>query len=442
MEILKFFIVCVSFIMGQRGFFSPKTVMTYSINGMFISILINQLTDEKSLLLLSTTLNIICISFVCGLIFASAGKNSPNSRRTLKNTYIYYVLFVLIIIIHNLIDTFSHLSSGMENALTLANPWGLMVSFIFVFVFNSNTFINYTSSNSFKRTIYTASFVLFFLVLAVSFGVIKGNTEKVIEDVGGIGLRTFSTNETALMGMVLSVYILDDSRKNGFNLLRIFCIMTSLFVIIVTRSRIGIFSIGFIFAIHFLSGLRKKPLASAALAILIACVSLPFIDVITKIVLKRFQNDVNQNLGFSTVSGSLGTTLSGRTLIWEAYLDQFLGSLTHNPIFLYFGSGYNQLLKMYTDSFLPLIGFKSLKFNFYPLHSDLLLIFIVSGVVGLFIWWVEFITVVKMFFKSPSFIGAAFLWVLFTFSMIDMLNYSPLSSLLIGLGISQNKIYS
>ena len=441
MDIAKFFLAFIGFIIGRNKFFSNKIIMSFAVNGLFIAILINQLTKNNAVLAVSTGLNITGISLICGLIFSRANTNLRGSRYNWKSAYFYYVLFILMVIVHNLFDSFGHLTKGMESALAVANPWGLMLSFIFVFSFNSNADINFTDSRSFIRTIYIASFILFFIVGAVSLGIIKTDTaaSKVFEGTGGVGLLTTSTNETALMAICFIIYLVRYGEKHLSNFILILCVILDLIVIILTRSRIGIFSIAFIMAIFIFTWFRKKPMAAIGLSFLIAMGILPFWQLIMKIISKRFQSDTSFNIGIVTIFDKFGISLSGRTLIWDGYLTEFLSSLAHNPFFLYVGSGYDSMLAMYNNSFLPLTDYKMDKVNFFPLHSDMLLIFIVTGFLGLLIWWIEFTAVMKFFIKNPSFIKASFMWVLFIFTMIDMLNYSLLSSLLIGLGISNTK---
>ncbi|GAB2706060.1 hypothetical protein GCM10027037_35230 [Mucilaginibacter koreensis] len=405
---------------------------------LFFALLLNAASEQQAILQVATLLSITAISIMLGVV----ARQYHNKKVRYTLSFLLFAIFIIIQLIHNIVDSLYGVSLSKADAVSLANPWGLVSSFALIYCCNFNGYdLSYFKSYKFIRLIKIASMVLCLVMIGVATGLISGNTSKVAEDLGGIGLKGASTNETALFAVCLSIHLLVYARKTKFDVFTIICLVANLFVVVLTQSRTGLFAVVFLLSMYFLAGLRRNLGASIAIAFLAAIIVIPSYDYIANVISTRFQHDEN-NANFVTVSDNLGFTLSGRTLIWEGYLDEFFKSLEHNAEYLYVGSGFNKLVDLYNQSFIPLLNLGNLKVNFYPLHSDLLLIFITGGIIGLLAWAFQLYTVIKNLIREPKFIFGAFLMLLIVYTAIDMLNYSPLSSLLIGVGLSQKSNFA
>ncbi|WP_259067294.1 O-antigen ligase family protein [Mucilaginibacter sp. X4EP1] len=284
---------------------------------------------------------------------------------------------------------------------------------------------------------------MFVLILAVQLKIIIGNTSKLQEDLGGVGLKNTSTNETALLALTylgfLFYYLINVSRSNLFMVIAIIInIVFGIYVVVMSRSRLGLAGLIVILAGYFMVKLKRNPVLTLFLTVIVMILVSPLFLIIGDMIHKRVQND-SVEVGFSTYSDNLGFTLSGRTLVWEAYISEFFVVLKKNPIGLFIGDGFGNLQLMYKRSFLSDISFIMEKVTYFPLHSDWVLTFITSGIIGLFIYIKHLVNIAIDVLKKPQFLVFVFAWILFSFSAVDMLSYSPLSSLLIGLGIAQKQ---
>lgn len=437
MDILKLLSFCAFFVIAYFFNVSPKRVLLTSVILLFLSLLLNALSNAKIILQLSTFFELYGWGSVVGLIFKKGYKEDFKQTRF---AYFCFLAFIILQLIHNFLDIADLTNSELTQTLPTVNPWGMLMSFIVLFCYNSRTSISYIEEPLFIRFVVWGSYVYFFMMVLVQFGIIEGNTSKVFESAGGIGLLNRSTNETALIGVCFSIFLLEYTKNNNGSKLYInTAIVADIICIALTRSRVGIISIAVIFFLFFVNKAIRNPVRTIFITIILAAISFPIIETILSALDKRNKNDTGNETDFSTYSDKLGFTLSGRTLIWEAYIDQFFQLVGRSPQVLLFGGGFGSLITMYKRSFLPLIGFELKKVQFFPLHSDFLLIFITSGIAGLIIWLLLVFNIISDIVKRPNFIVAAFCWVLVAFTIFDMLNYSVFCSLLIGLGISRKQ---
>lgn len=437
MDILKLVTFCVIFLIVYFLNISRRRLVLASVIFLSLSILLNAIADSKIFFQLSTFFEMFAAGSIIGLMFK---KEPSDTYQQTKKVYYLFIFFIILQLIHNFWDLGSLRENDLTETLPTVNPWGMLVSFMFVFCYNSRIDINYTEEPSFYRIIIVSSFVFFFMMLLVQFGIIQGNTSKQFDESGGIGLLNRSTNETALIGVCFSIFLLNYIKlTNKPTLYYTIAIIVNIVAIALTKSRVGMISIGVVFFLYFVGKAIKNPVQTIFTTILLAALSLPLMETILNNLTKRNLNDVSIDTDFSTFSDKLGFTLSGRTLIWEAYVDQFFRLVAKAPQLLFWGSGFGSLIEMYKRSFLPLIGFELKRANFFPLHSDFLLIFITSGIVGIVIWLILVFNIIRDLVRKPNFIVAAFCWVLVAFTLFDMLNYSSLCSLLIGLGISNKQ---
>lgn len=440
MDISKVLILLFVFITTIQSNISNKSLMIYSSTLLVVSFYLNAIFLQNFVLEISTFFELVSIAIILGLILKKTNITYVKSG----NLYIFYFLFIAIQTAHLLFDTTSSNSLTIKPDIFIAvNPWGLVTSFILIFSFNSRSYWNYTNSRKFIYLIIAGNTLLFILILAVQLKIIVGNTSKLQEDLGGVGLKNTSTNETALIALAyvafLFYYLINVSKSNAIMIITIVInIVFGIYVIVLSRSRLGLAALIVILTGYFIVKLKRSPVLTLFITILVMILVSPVFLIIGDMIHKRVQND-SVEVGFSTYSDNLGFTLSGRTLVWEAYISEFFVVLKKNPIGLFIGDGFGNLQLMYKRSFLSDISFVMEKVTYFPLHSDWVLTFITSGIIGLFIYIKHLVNIVIDLLKRPQFLVFVFAWILISFSAVDMLSYSPLASLLIGLGIAQKQ---
>lgn len=215
-------------------------------------------------------------------------------------------------------------------------------------------------------------------------------------------------------------------------------IAMGIYIVVISRSRIGLVGLVVILTGYFIGKLKRNPVVTLLVTFLVIAALSPLILLVGDILHKRAQNDEVET-GFSTFSDSLGFTLSGRTLVWEAYISEFMDFVKNNFGCLFVGDGFADLQLMYKRSFLGSIGYSMENVNFFPIHSDAVLVFITSGIAGLFIWIRLIINIIRDARVKHQFLVVACAWILLSYFLFDMLSYSLFSSFLIGLGIAHKQ---
>jgi hypothetical protein len=431
MDPIKVLICLISFFLAFRANFDKGRILFIFMAMLGLTDVVNAVFSSNLFLQLATFLSLVSLSGLAGLIFRN-DKMEIYERQINRRGYVIYLAFILLNLFHN----FSDLSNGSD-FIEGVNAFGIVITFILIFSGTSNVIFKYMNAETFGKFIYIATFLLFVLIIGVKIGIIGGNTSKIGDGIGGIGLKGHSTNETALIAVCFSIYLFSFLNPENRRIV-LFSLLLNLIVIVLSESRVGLASFAFVTSIFVFRSARRNPLKTIITSIVIGILSMPLLSVILEKLSKRINADTGVETNFTLFSDSLGFTLSGRTIIWEAYIEQFSKLFEKDTLVLFIGSGFQELIHMYRQSFLSLIGF-SINQDFFPLHSDVLLIFISTGILGVCLWIFCVGKVVSNLVARPSFVVGCFLWVVIVFSLIDMLNYSFFSSLLIGFGLSLNR---
>lgn len=450
MDYIKFLIGFLSFFVGFKLIKKELTITKTIVNTstfLMISLFTRSLLKDINLVQQVITFGeIVFIPCLAGIFFKKNNKKYQlsNSDNQLKTVFSYYLL-VLIVVIQALHYFYDFVIIGIETkkkSFELANQFGFIFSIIFLFCCNSN--INLKSvlfKKQFVLTIVITSIVTFLLIMLISLGYINGNTAKTLDSTGGIGLQNISTNETGLLALCTVVYCMyylknADSYKLYFRV----SILLSFVVILLTQSRISMICVSVIGVSSIYNLVKKRYLTLIPLLFLLGVIASSLLERILSIFKSRNQNDTVdiEKIAYSNVASQLGFTLSGRILIWEAYVSEFF---KYDVYTFLFGTGFLELVEIYKKSYLPVIGGYStaLNIDFFPLHSDFLMLLISGGAISILIWILLIFKIFQKVLLYKNFISSSCLLILFAYSLFDMFNYSMYSSLLIGIGISQYK---
>lgn len=399
---------------------------------LFADAFIRALTSSKDMLQVGTFLEIVAYGMIFPVIWRDENGEKINGAR------LAYIILLCMLVFHNIYDV-ANASNVNYKVFVEIYPWGLTMSCLSIFIYNSKADLKIVQTNLFQSYIVVSSFALSCLLVLVQIGELEGNTDKLSNQTGGVGLLGLSTNETALLAVCLFTHLLGFFRKKKVSIIIPIAICANILTIALTRSRIGIGVFLFLLVLYNLKNFFKRPGLTLAVGIILIICSLPLLDILLDILRKRFANDTYAKIKYVNWADKLGFTLSGRVIIWEAYLSEFYIKCLKNPFLFIFGGGYSNTIDTYKESFLPLLREYEVKkkTNFFPLHSDIILIFLNTGIVGL-VCWVRLVSKALISsFERKSFLGVAFSVIIILFSAFDMLNYSILSSLLIGVGIAE-----
>ena len=435
MDIVKILIGLIFFILNIVLKISPKRIVYFSLILLNLALLIYGAFSNNTIFQLATLCEIVAFSSISSLILT---KRDVNFVSTSKTVFIAYISFILLHVIYNV------LQFGIENTysidkdtLALLNPWGIVSTFTFLFCYNSKTALNYIDTIQFRSILFFSTCAFFLLLIMVKLNIVAGNTSKVTENAGGIGLKNLSTNETALFALCNMVYFVHYIKLNKGKVMCLIGIVLNTYILFLSQSRLGIIALLITILVYILININKQQIIIYIIgSIFFLLILSPLIKAFVEVFQQRSTSDLVGRVHYSPLARKLGTTFSGRLLIYEAYLEEFFKKTEENFVLLYTGVGFGNLPQMFTQSFLPLLGKSYTGRKFYPLHSDVLLIYITSGVLGISLWVINIIGGIKRNLRKKSFLSSAFCLILVAFSLTDMLSYSLYASFLIGLGIS------
>jgi hypothetical protein len=200
----------------------------------------------------------------------------------------------------------------------------------------------------------------------------------------------------------------------------------NLSVVVLTKGRIALAAASIlILAALFASRARVLVKVSVLLPILVVFAILA-VNVILQRTSAEFAGTAGPQMTLENMPGS------GRPIVWFYYVDAFIYSARAHPYYWIVGVGSAGLLSLYDLSPLQKLGHVIEHVEFYPLHSDFVNVFLISGFLGLLcwmylIWW--FWKVPKR--KDQRAIAFGALGSFTLFMAVDMVNYLLVASVLI-----------
>lgn len=344
------------------------------------------------------------------------------------------MIIILVLTFHNVVDLGRLLSSGNDLAIQSANPWGVVILLVVV-IFTLNIQVALHSSALYDDV---RKIILFFslLFIVVDFlvvaGILPGNTQKITLGIGGKGLANISTNETGILGVSLllwNLFFLFHEKK--IYVLHAVAGIGALAMIIFTRSRVALgLALVLLFFYLLFSALKTRVKVAIFFPALLFMLLIAG-NIIQERTESEGESDPNNPL--TELPGS------GRPLIWFYYLDAFIYTADSNPFVWLTGVGVVRLTDLYDLTPLPTLGLTLEKVSFYPLHSDLIKIFFVSGIIGLVAWLLIFYNLLRApKHKDYRYLATAAIVVFIIFTSVDMLNYFPLVTMLLMLAVASS----
>lgn len=434
MDIAKFSIGFLAFILVQIFKISSKTVTIGAVGLLILSLFIASLSASNVILQISTLFDFVSIGGLLSIILIEDDKSLfPKFN---KAAFVFYISFLVFKLIQNLHGYYA--APNLDNkVLSLINPWGHLMVFLFVFCHNSKSYIHYLDTKVFRSFMLCSGFVFFIIIMMIKLDLLEGNTEKVGTGQGGLALKNLSTNETALLAICHIIYFLYYIKQARTNKILFFiAIALNAYILLLSESRVGIISFVIALGIYFY-GVIKKGKATYKLTAIVACLAiLPLLNLFVSVISSRNQNDESDDIRYSTWANTLGTSFSGRIIVWQAYEMEYMNEAKYDPVELFIGAPFYELSRFFTQSYLPLTHMKIRNVKFFPLHSDLLFLCITSGILGSLLWLANYLIAFKRVFKNQSFLTFSCFIVFTAFFCMDMFNYSLLSSLLVGLGMA------
>lgn len=349
--------------------------------------------------------------------------------RSLGTLQLFVVPLLGILIVHNLLSVDSLFDESQRAVISTANPWGLAILLILILFSRKHLAALSTGKVARKilfRIVFWTSVVLGIIDLLVVAGVIAGNSAKVFEGIGGVGIANFSTNETGIFGCALVLWnlrsLLDRSTEKKAALV---ALAFNLFVIFLTKSRLALGTAMILIAISFLLSKSTRRFKVLVLLPTVSIAAMIVGDLIAARTAAEFTGGFSEN-PLANIPGS------GRPAIWFFYVDALAYLANTNPNLWLFGVGTVGLTELYSLSPLEQIGLVTENIPFYPVHSDLIHILLASGGIGLILWFGILWRLARMRPKhSDRFaaIGAFLIFALATSG--DMLIYVPFVTLLV-----------
>jgi len=306
-------------------------------------------------------------------------------------------------------------------AAEVLNPWGIpAVSLLLLFCTATDRQIQ--ANLGIKKAVVAGGIVVPILLLLVGLGWLEGNTGKVAEGLGGVGLANHSTNETAqvLVGCLIWVAGLDASR--GWKRWLLVGLLGG--ALVLTGSRTGVV-LGSLVALGVLfqsSGTRR--VAGTGLVLLSLVVAL-------FVAARRTAIEVEGTAESPTDIRALPG--SGRPAIWASYSMAFVERVEEQPWRLWLGTGTLGLLDLYDRTPLFEFDLSLADVSFYPLHSTLLEVCFAYGLVGVVaVGSLTYGLFARARRASPRIISTMAILALMLLAAVDMVTYVPIVPYLLG----------
>jgi hypothetical protein len=381
---------------------------------------------------ISSLLQTAALAGIFAGLWQYGGDSVSGTPGIMRRCIVSALVLMFILFFHNMADLAELIGGSKIDAIIVANPWGLFITAAIV-IFALVTRVSMEDRSfriTLQRLVLFFSAIFFLVNMMVMLEVIPGNTSKIREGIGGKGFANLSTNDTGLLAIVLILWnIVFLFHKKKFSWFHAIAIVMNFIMIVNAKSRVTLGLSVILFALYFYYSDVKKSVKIAV--ILPAIVVVMFVA--SLIIEQRMENE-----GIGNVSNPL-TELpgSGRPVIWFYYLDAFIYTAGAHSVQWVVGTGIAGLVGLYELTPLGSIGIVLEKTYFYPLHSDLINIFLISGFLGLAAWVLMFLYLFRVKTDQQYRFQSLGAWlVLVIFSSVDMLNYAPLQTLMLILAIT------
>ncbi len=389
------------------------------------------LPDQK---LIDTFVSLLKIS-AFALIFAEiivwksiGGGNADDSPQEQRRRGIRVILFsgglMALVGVHNLLNISFLLDSSNQGTVTALNPWGLFfTAFVlfgaFFFSIKQHDNGDIVDSSLFRKCIFVSAIVACGILVLVYRQYLPGNAAKLADGTGGVGLGSISTNETALLGCCLLMWILKIQHSRGVSFPTLAGSGCAICIVFLTQSRLGLASLFIILMLYFIGTIKFRAKQILLAVIIIAALSGPALYVINQ----RMTADT----GFISKVEGADMVGSGRAFIWLSYLDAFGDVAQERPLAWILGVGPAGVVNLYDNTVLRTFSVDVAQGTFFPLHSDLVFTFLAIGSLGLFIWIGLVHTIYCQIRKNRfNFCAMSALLIFILYSVFDMLIYFPL----------------
>jgi hypothetical protein len=400
----------------------------FSLTALFLNAVFSQLRimNLAYMVLETTTLSLV----IAGLLFSrdlwpGNTDNTPPKQEHLKRLILIFTGGLMALIcIHNIGNMGYLLSETNRETIGTLSPWGIFFNaaillFALYYSINNQTY-NIVNSSLFRVSILTSALAFSVVLFLVALKLLPGNTDKIALGIGGVGFGNMSTNETSLLGCCLLLWVLQIQYVRGVSLMTLACLPSLIVMVLLTQSRIGIFCV-FIIVFLYIFYTGKFRIKEILITFcVIALLSIPAFNVFVD----RMEAD-------SSMDGS------GRAFIWVNYIDAFSEVATQKPLAWIFGVGPAGVVKLYNNTILEFFGLEVAQGTYFPLHSDVVFIFLTSGFLGLILWFGLVTTAYTQIKRSGRHFCSVASFIIFVlYSFFDMMIYSTLSVWLLALAIT------
>lgn len=433
MNVPFFVIGLLSFIFFWLRKPAEPTIGRTALFFLFLSTFFIVLTTGSGILgQLSAGFHALAVGCMLSVMIRTFVTKTKREHPYLRRAAIAAVIIIVILTIHNVAHLGRLLSAEKDSAIQVANPWGIVI-LLTIIVFTLHTKFSLDDPQQYKnlrRIVLIISMLFIFIDLLVLVGILTGNTQKVSEGIGGRGLANISTNETGILGVSLLLWnlvFLFHEKKMYF--LHALAGAGNFGMIVFAKSRVALgLALVLLVSYLFFSTLKAKVKVAIFLPALIF-VLLVAGSVIQERTLSEGEGDPTNPL--TELPGS------GRPVIWFYYLDAFMYTAESNPLQWLTGVGVMGLVDLYELTPLESLRLTLEKVSFYPLHSEVVKVFLISGFVGFMAWLLipyYLIRIPKQ--KKYRFQAVGAITVFSIFTSVDMLNYFPLATILLMLAVA------
>lgn len=402
------------------------------VNSLFFKIKAMNLVFS---LLLTATLSLIYAGF---LFPGGSTLHHIESERAVQLRFRRYILFFAIgfmtlLCMHNFWDLTYLLNTSNRETVGALSPWGAfsaVVVILYLQVFQVKARAGkVVDSLLFRLCIFTSALGFSIILVLIFANILPGNTDKVALGIGGVGLASMSTNETSLLGCCLLIWVLQIQHIRGVTIKTLVCVFSLIIMVLLTQSRIGIGCVFLIILLYLFYTGKYRLKEIVFTAFLVALLAIPAMNVF----LSRMAADEGIQTGIE--GGEM--VGSGRAFIWISYLDAFAEVASKKILTWFLGVGPVGVVTLYDNTLLSLFGLEVAQGTYFPLHSDLVFMFLATGAVGVIFWLGLVITVCfKIRFHGFNFCSVAAISVFVIYTIFDMLIYSIFSVWLLAMSIS------